>query len=265
MALAMPTHLKIEIETASRRLNTSSLGPTCQLRANRAFTPDSFSTGNPWPDFGSKDRLQLTEDFNALPASERCPVSPSALPPARVLGGLRIDFGEKCDCFDDVVGVQKIPTLIHVKESKPLRTLQRLDQPSRRRSGETGHRSSAAARSERGSTPHGRRRQRTASRENPREGTPPPAATTGASARRCRPQGQEDAIAAEVPSVTRSRRTGFGGAVPDMPENHLQSGIRATRQTSPLNATKRRDFRQDPNTECDSIHTTRETGANPSN
>jgi len=29
MALAMPTHLKIEIETASRRLNTSSLGPTC--------------------------------------------------------------------------------------------------------------------------------------------------------------------------------------------------------------------------------------------
>jgi hypothetical protein len=61
MALAMPTHLKIEIETASRRLNTSSLGPTCQFRANRAFTPDSFPTGNPWPDFGSKGRLHLTE------------------------------------------------------------------------------------------------------------------------------------------------------------------------------------------------------------
>lgn len=148
----MPTHLKIEIETASRRLNTSSLGPTCQLRANRAFTPDSFSTGNPWPDFGSKDRLHLTEHFNALPASERCPGSPSALPPARVLGGLRIDFGEKCDCFDDVVGIQ-IPTLIHVKESKPLRTLQQLDQPSRRRSGEK-----ATARPQRSDLSEGTRR-----------------------------------------------------------------------------------------------------------
>ncbi len=69
--------------------------------------------------------------LSLTPFTERCPGLPSALPPARVLGGLRIDFGEKCDHSDDVGGIQ--PRIrSHVKESKPLRTLQRMDQPSGR-------------------------------------------------------------------------------------------------------------------------------------
>jgi hypothetical protein len=86
--------------------------------------------GGLFPTFQSKDRLHLTEHSNALIAcaplrpcrvhppppadvflrrhsghriaSWRCSGSPSALPPARVLGGLQIDFGKECDRSDDV-------------------------------------------------------------------------------------------------------------------------------------------------------------------
>ena len=52
-----------------------------------------------------------------MPASERCPGLPSPLPPARVLGGLWIDFGKKCDHSDDVSGIQA-QIRSHVKNSR---------------------------------------------------------------------------------------------------------------------------------------------------
>ena len=55
----------------------------------------------------------------------------------------RIRYG--CDLSNDVGGI-KTPTPPHVKESKPLRTLQRLDQPSGRRCGEKRQRASSAPR-----------------------------------------------------------------------------------------------------------------------
>jgi hypothetical protein len=135
-----------------------------------------------------------------MPPSERCPDLPSALPPARVLGGLRIDFGKKCDHSDDVGGIQ--PRIrSHVKESNTLRTLQRLDQPSGRRRREKSHRSGATARSERMNTPHGRWWQRTASRGGSGNGTPSAATAADACRLGCRPQGPKDAIAEEVPPM----------------------------------------------------------------
>lgn len=47
-------------------MNASCFSPTLRLRANRAFTPDSLSPGNPWPVSRSKDHLYLTEHANAL-------------------------------------------------------------------------------------------------------------------------------------------------------------------------------------------------------
>lgn len=100
----------------------------------------------------------------------------------------------ECDLSNEVCGRQP-PIPPHVNESKPLLTLQWLDQPSGRRRGEKSHRSFAAARSKRRDTPHGRRGQRTASCGNPGNGTPPPTTTAGACRRGCSPQGTEDAIA----------------------------------------------------------------------
>jgi hypothetical protein len=92
----MPTHLMIEIEAIFRRLNTSCFSPSLQVRTNRAFTPDSFSPGNPWLVYGSNDRLHLTEHLNAMPASWRCPRRPRETL-LRAWADFRQELGKECD------------------------------------------------------------------------------------------------------------------------------------------------------------------------
>jgi len=101
MALAVPTQLENEADSASRRLNSLGLTRNKARRTSHGRTLRSRLLGPPLCHFTGEGRLHLTEHPNALPSSQRCSGQPRETllrclggSPARTRYGMRL---EPCD------------------------------------------------------------------------------------------------------------------------------------------------------------------------